>query len=86
MYDDVLISLPNLFSLRQNHVDKIWKTPPGACSHVNKEVNCTSNKKCSCTSKHPVFVDEEHNMRYVRTLQMLYNKSEQLGGIFKRYV
>ena len=86
MSDDVLISLPNLYTLSRKHIEKIWKTPPSECSHINKEVKCQSNKRCPCANRHPVFVDKEHNLRYVRTLETLYEKAEQLGGVYKRYV
>ena len=75
-----------MFSLSVNAIDKIWKPPPNQCTHVKKDVHCSFNKRCPCNYDHPVFRDKGHNLHYVTALQMLYNKAEQFGGIFKRYI
>ena len=87
--DDVLLAPHKLHELYQKK-SHIWKYPlkKTYCGHVNKHVNCSQSTqgeiKCECKSNHAVFTSEKHNKRYIEALEIFYNKSDTIGGMYKR--
>ena len=87
--DDVLLAPHKVHEIFKSK-SYIWKHPlkKTFCGHVNSNIQCLQSAqgemKCECKSKHPVFVSEKHNKRYIEALEIFYKRSQTRGGTYQR--